>query len=67
MELFTVQKLRKIADVLMLKFLRVAVTRTVNDGEHQTFYGGSKTALSMESNFDPAANANVLNSNLVRL
>jgi len=54
----------------MLKFVLVAVQRTVkirvlNDGEQQTFRDGSQTALSMESDLDPAANVNEFDSRQV--
>ena len=46
-ELFIVHKQRKIADILMLKFVRIAATRTVkicvlNNGEQQTFRDGTQ-------------------------
>jgi len=46
MELITVHKQRKIADVVMLKFVRVAVQRTdkigvLNHGEQETFRNGT--------------------------
>jgi len=49
-ELFIVHKQRKIADILMLKFVRIAATRTVkicvlNNGEQQTFRDGTQDGV----------------------
>jgi len=56
----------------MLKFVWVAVQQTVkicivNHGEQQTFRDGNEDGSSIDRDFDPAANMNVLSVTLVRL
>jgi len=55
----------------MLKFVRIAVQRTENSVfltmvNSRRFGMGHRTALSMDRDFDPAANVNVLSLTLVR-
>ena len=55
-ELFIVHKQRKIADILMLKFVRVAATRTIkicvlNNGEQQTFRDGTQEGVAYGKEF----------------
>jgi len=71
-ELLTVQRQWIITDIIMLKFVPVAVQRTdkicfLNYGEQQIFGVGHRTALSTNKDFDPAENVNALSSTLVRL
>jgi len=64
MKQFPVLKQRKNADIVLLKFERVAVQRTakigvLNHGEQETFRDGTRAALSIDKVFDPAENMNV--------
>jgi len=56
----------------MLKLVRFGIQWTdkfsvLNHGEQKTFRNGSKMALPIDKDFDPAKNVNVRSSTLVRL
>jgi len=72
MELFSVHKQRKFADIVMLKFVGVGVHRAykigiLNHGEEETLGDGAQDGVVDRQGFDPAENVNVLSSTLVML
>jgi len=69
--MFTGHKERKIGDVVMLKLVGVVSNKPLysvflNTVNSRRFGMEPRTALSIERDFDPATNVNVLNSTLVR-